>query len=561
MVGFLWIKKHATISLLLLLLILLIPTFWRMLKPGIFSMHDFHVFRLYEYDKCVADLQIPCRWAPDSAYGYGEPMFNFYTQLPYAFGEIFRFLGFSVIDSIKALFISSLILSAFAMFLLAKQFWGNNLSALISALIYTYAPYRAVDVWVRGALPEALAFIFFPLITYYFNDYVLNKRLRSLFLFGLAVSGLVLTHNLSMLMFFIFFSLWAIYFFTKYKAWNLIPKFILIGILSLGISAFYILPVVFESKLITLTETTQGYYDFKLHFVTLKQLLISRYWGYGGSLWGNDDRLSLSVGQIQWILPILVALIVLIKKRQRNYPSFFFLLGIGWFMLFLTHNKSVLFWDAVKPLSFVQFPWRFLGSAVFLFAFASGAIFTLFKKSYFNKILFLVIAALLISFNASFFFEDLWFKFSDKEFFSGKNYEQQVTSAIHDFWPKTGGKDVPSSFAPKTGTFLEGMGDVKLTEKASNRQSYTIDSGGLGGVVQFPLVYFPGWIGSSPNRNIDLFPSGKLGLATAKLKPQESKIKLKFSDTPIRTAGNFISEFSAGLLIVILIYYKRKKVI
>ncbi|MBI2596227.1 hypothetical protein HYW46_05850 [Candidatus Daviesbacteria bacterium] len=555
----LWFKKHATIPLLLLLLILLVPTFWRLIRPGIFSMHDFHVFRLYEYDKCVADLQIPCRWAPDSAYEYGEPMFNFYAQLPYAFGEFFRFLGFSVLDSIKALFISSLVLSATAMFLLAKQFWGNNLSALISALIYVYAPYRAVDVWVRGALPEALAFIFFPLITYFFNDYVFNKNTRSLFLFGVSLAGLILTHNLSVLMFLVFFSFWAIYFFTKYKAWNLLPKFILLGILVFGLTAFYTLPVAFESKLITLTETTKGYYDFNLHFVTLKQLLISRYWGYGASQWGEDDRLSLSVGQIQWILPVIIAVLVLIKKRQRQYLSFFFLLGLGWFMLLLTHNKSVLIWDLVKPLSFVQFPWRFLGSAVFLFAFASGAMFTLFKKSYLNKLLFLVVTTLLISLNTSFFFEDLWFKFDDREFFSGKNYEQQVTSAIHDFWPKTGSK-IPANFAPKAGFFLEGMGSAKLIEKRSNKQIYTVDSN-QNSVVQFPLVYFPGWEGFSDNKKINLSPSGEYGLVTVNTKPADKIINLKFVDTPIRVIGNFVSAVSVGALVIFLIFFKRKKII
>src|SRR5581483_131743 len=135
-----------------------IPTFFAMLKFGIFSMEDFHYFRLLEFDKCIQHLQIPCRWAADSGAGYGEPLFNFYGQFVYAFGEIFHLLSFSKIDSLKITFMSSLLLSAISMFFLARKIWGNNLSAFLSSILYLYAPYRAVDVWVRGALPEAFSF-------------------------------------------------------------------------------------------------------------------------------------------------------------------------------------------------------------------------------------------------------------------------------------------------------------------------------------------------------------------------------------------------------------------
>src|SRR3990172_12117775 len=102
-----------------LVILLSLPTFWRLLPFGIHSMQDFHLFRLYEFDKCVESLQIPCRWAPDAGLGYGEPLFNFYGQLVYAFGEVFHLAGFSFINSLKILFILSLAASGVSMFFLA----------------------------------------------------------------------------------------------------------------------------------------------------------------------------------------------------------------------------------------------------------------------------------------------------------------------------------------------------------------------------------------------------------------------------------------------------------
>ena len=154
------------LKIVLILILISIPAFFRMLKPGIFSMQDFHLFRLYEFDKCVRALQIPCRWAPDAGLGYGEPLFNFYPQLSYAIGEIFHLIGFSLIDSLKILFTLSIICSTAAMYFLAKHLWKSQWAGIVSAAIYIYAPYRAVDVWVRGALPEALSFVLFPLIIF-----------------------------------------------------------------------------------------------------------------------------------------------------------------------------------------------------------------------------------------------------------------------------------------------------------------------------------------------------------------------------------------------------------
>ncbi len=553
------ILKNKTFLIILLLLVLIIPTFWRMLRPGIFSMHDFHVFRLYEYDKCIADLQIPCRWAQDATFEYGQPVFNYYAQAPYAFGEVFILLGLSVLDSIKALFVASLVVSALTMFLLSKQLWKNNFAALASSLVYTYAPYRAVDIFVRGALPEALAFIFFPLVIYFFNDYVFKKRLSSLLFFGLSYGALILTHNLSALMFLIILAIWAIFILTQNRAWNLLPKFVLVGFLTFGLTAFYILPVVVENNLISVGQTTQGYYDFSVHFTTLKQLLISRYWGYGASLWGDDDRLSLSVGQVQWILPILILILITARRKFKGAAPFFVFFALGWIALFLTHNKSTFIWTTLPAMAYIQFPWRFLGSAVFAFAVSVGALYILAVKDMVRVVSLAVVAAILIALNTGFFFEDLWFKFSDKDQFSGSTYIWQVSSAhIYDFWPKTA-KVLPIGLAPSDPIVTAGSGSGKLIEKRSNKATYDINIQSENATLQIPIVYFPGWTAFVESKKVNLYPSDDLGLITLRLDKGQKQIKLKFENTTIRTVGNTISALSLFSFMLLLILAKSRK--
>ncbi len=478
-------KKNIFI---LFVVVVSIPTFWRMLPFGIYSMQDFHLFRLFEFDKCVKLFQIPCRWSPDAGLGYGEPLFNFYGQFSYIPGEISHLIGLSFIDSLKTVFIISLLGSMIAMFFLAKKIYNNNYAAFISSVIYIYAPYRAVDVWVRGALPEAFSFVLFPLI-------LLSIEYKNSFWFSLLLATLTICHNLSVVMFLPILIVWIVY----RRFWKAIPA----GIFAAMLSAFYILPVIFESKFINIGSTIGGYFDFRAHFVTISQLLISRFWGYGGSTWGAADGLSLSVGQIQWILPILIFVILVFKNKIKSHKEFIIFFILGWFFLFLTHNKSTFIWTSLPFMAYIQFPWRFLGMATLCFAIASGAIFSLINKQ--KVLICLIIVIFAVGLSYSFFREDIWYKVSDMYFTTGAEWDRQRTASIGDFWPDLG-HTIPDK--PATGEFIN---------------------------------YFPGWVGALPVN----------GLIPAK--------GTRFTDTPIRSLGNIISLISLLFITVLLIKQKFVK--
>lgn len=465
------IKILQKYKVVLIVVILAVPTFYSMLKFGIYSMQDFHFFRQFEFDKCIKAFQIPCRWSPDAGLGYGEPLFNFYGQLPYVVGEIYYLLTGSFVGSIKFLFALSLIGSAISMFFLAKKVWQNDYSALVSATIYLYAPYRAVDVWVRAALPEAMAFILFPLI-------ILGIEKKSLSWFTVLLSLLILTHNLSLIMFLPILLVWIIY--RKY--WQAVWGFL--G--AILISSFYILPLVFESKYIDLLSTTRGYFDFRAHFVTLSQIFFDRSWGYGGSTWGSGDGLNLSVGQIQWVVPVIVFSLVLIKKKISISKNFLILFGLGFFYIFLSHNKSTFIWTHIPQMAYIQFPWRFYGVATFCLSLSSGALVQFFEKQ--KLILTVVTVAIVIALNYSFFHEDIWYKVNDSYFTTGEEWVRQRTASIGDYWPQFG-HVIPT--VPSSGEYIN---------------------------------YFPGWVGAIPD-NSGLIPASGT----------------KFTDTPIRKFGNIIS--------------------
>jgi uncharacterized membrane protein len=345
---------------LFILIFLSLPAFALMLRFGIYTMHDFHVFRLYEFTKCFSDSVFPCRWSSNSGMGYGEPLFNFYGQFPYWLGQLFRTASFSIIDSTKAVFILSLVGSGLAMFVFSRRYWGN-LGGLISGIFYMYAPYRAVDVWVRGALPEALSFVFFPLIFYYLDRYLFLRKTKYLLLFSVLFAILIINHNLSTYMIAPFlFIFWAFNAIRIRSLKSLLPL-VCSGILSLLLTSFYLLPVIFENSLTTVTATTQSYYNYQLHYATLKQLFLSRFWGYGGSVWGPNDNLSFSVGHLHWVLPILIGVILIFFKKKRPKETSVFTLAWPWVFLlyFLLMASPKLFGKPFPVCRLSSFPGGF----------------------------------------------------------------------------------------------------------------------------------------------------------------------------------------------------------
>ncbi len=542
-------KKLLSINTFFVIIaaLITIPSFYRMLRPGIYSMQDFQLFRLFEFDKCVKDFQIPCRWTPDAGLGYGEPVFNFYGQVPFVIGEAFHFLGFNIINSFKLVFISSLAGSALTMFFLAKKLWKNNFAALISSAVYVYAPYRALDVWVRGVPNESLGFVIFPLLFLSLENYIEKERVSSLISFSLLLSLLVLTHNLSVILFLPVLVIWTFYrLFTK-KKWKL-----LVGIsggilLTFLVSSFYLLPVIFEAKYVDIQSTISGYFDFRGHFAALYQLLISRFWGYGGSVFGPEDGLSLSVGHLQWILPMIVLVTILIKKKFGEYKDVIIFVLLGWFLLLLTHNKSTFFWEITPAMAYIQFPWRFLGPATFSFALASGVVANLYKNQKLFLSVVIISAAILLNF--SFFKEDIWYKVTDSYFTGGEEWNRQRAASIGDFWPKFGGV-IPASPAS------ENPQDGRLITKKTNLFSYNLNTKDKK-EVELPVNYFPGWQAKVNGKDYKIYP-GKTGLITLIFPGGEGRVDLIFKDTPIRILGNIISLIGVLTILFLGIRYRHE---
>ena len=553
-------KKH--LLLIVVLALLIIPSFISIVKTGFFPIQDdMQVFRLHQMDKCFLDRQIPCRWIPDAGYQYGYPLYNFYTPFVYYLGEIFHLVGFGFIDSIKILFGLGFILAGIFMYLLVKEFFGP-LPAIVSSLLYTYAPYKAQEVYVRGSLSEFWISVFFPLVLWSIYKLIKSEKNKYIFWFSSSFGLLFLTHNLLSFGFLPIIIFWTVYWLVMEKKLSFWKKLFPGFLLGIGLSAFFLLPLIFERKFVHIDTLTGGYFDYRQHFVSIKQLFFDNRWGYGSSVLGSIDDLSLSTGIIHWIVGLIAVLISFLNlKKNKKLSMLIILFGfIDVFVLFLIHEKSSLIWSIVTPLRWIQFPWRFLSISVFLLSFMSAAAVYFAKK--FKYVFAILIIGGIFIFNLNFFKPIKWLDISDNEKLSGDLWEKELTSSIFDYLPIYA-KLPPSEKAPNLPEVLEGEVEIENYSKGSNFQTGKLnvikDS-----TIRLPLFDFPGMTVylngqkvSHVNDNCDN-EEYCLGLITFNAGKGEYLLKVKLENTPVRLIGNILSIVSVVAVLYILVKKDEK---
>ncbi|HET7088435.1 MAG TPA: glycosyltransferase family 39 protein [Anaerolineae bacterium] len=379
------------LALLLLALIAAAPL-WS--GPGLVNTRaggdsPFLFIRLHQLVENLRAGVLPARWMPDAAYGLGYPFFNFYAALPYYFAAAFALIGLDVLASLKIVQSLGFVLAAWAMVGWGRSSFGGRAQACLAAAAYTVAPFHLVNVYVRGdSLSEFYAFVFYPLILWAVDRVAERPRPRSVALLGLAYGGLILTHNISALIFTPFVLLYMVIRDWRLEIgdWRLrrsshithhaprtthhaprtthhAPRIThntlhsLTGLLlGLLISAWFWLPALGEAPLVQLDAQTTGYFNYAGHFRSTD--LVEPSLGFDYSTEPPHTPFAIGLAQAFVTLAGVVATLVT-WKRGLTRLRVFTLAGLIVSTLMITPLSKPL-WDTLPLLPLVQFPWRFL---------------------------------------------------------------------------------------------------------------------------------------------------------------------------------------------------------
>ncbi len=549
------------------MILLLLPAVGPLFQRGYFVMHDdLQAMRQLEMNKCFADRQLPCRWVLDMGYGYGYPLFNYYPPLPYYFGQLVHWLGFSFTGTVKVLGILGFAASLVTMYLLAQEFWGKR-GGMVAALFYLYAPYHSTDFYVRAAVNEFWALVWYPLI--YWTTYRLIADQRSDISVGstaikdgkrwipwvsLSVAALMLSHNPMLMIFIPTYLAWILLWVVKFRSIRSISNLAISALWAFGLAAFFTLPVLLEAKYVSLWTLTSGYFNYLAHFLDWRQMLLKINWGYGQSLFGPEDTMSFAVGYLHWIIPTIVVGVAVVNRRLRHYlPLILFALAIMGGSMLMMHWKATPLWQKIQPLEYLQFPWRFLTLTIFAASFVAGVAAHIVPRKW-NAVWLAGLLTLLLVLNANYFRPREWLPdISDANKFMGHLWQLQITSGIFDYLP------IWAPHPPADGkgadlTFVHGTGVYKVEKFLTNYQRYQVQASSSA-TFEIETYYFPGWRVWLDKLEVPIDPSRDplLGRMQVDVAEGPHQIIAKFTDTPLRFAANALSFLAWGALILYFI--------
>ena len=555
------------LTLFCLILIILISLFGvkALFHSGFYTSHDgeHQVLRLYHFDKAIKDGQIPPRWANyQMLNGYGYPLFIFSYHAPWIIGEPLKLIGLSLTDTVKAIFILTYLFSGLLMFLWLKKIFGR-LPAFVGSILYLWAPYRFSNIFVRASLGEATAFMFVPLVFYGLDQINEKKNFRGILIGGFGLFGLILSHAMSTAVFIfpILIYLLVNLLLSKRKALFL-KRTVLLFLLGFSLSAYYTLPAFFEKKY---TKFSQIFpLMFNDHFVTLKQLIYSR-WGYGFSFPGiENDGMAFQIGIAHWLSlffsVILISMAFLFRKklkvldREKVSNALCFLFSFFFSILMMVKISSPVWRFLTKFIPF-DFPWRFLGLSVFSLSFLSAFAVWLTERFIGRKPAFLICLSLLV---LAFYGNRNHLRVNQYIYHDDSYYEKitNSTTSYDEFLPIWINQKIGESKKDIV-EILKGKASIKDLKQKSDKISFRVDTEEKDVDLRINTLFFPGW---------KLFVNGKKhefdfersGLIEFSPPIGYSEVLLIFTKTPMRIIGEIISFSALAFVVLWMLKFQRQ---
>ena len=320
-----------------------------------------HICRLMGTEQSIKEGQPYATIMSEFCNGFGYSWNIFYSPLTAFLPLIFRIIGFNFVNCIKIFIWICTFLSGIFMFQFMDKVTRNYKVALISSILYIFAPYRLTDMYVRNALAEYASFVFFPLI---FNGMytIFYRKNKNGYLLAVGAIGLMLTHSVITMYMAIFCVIYLLWNFRKLKNKRVLKKIILNTIIILAVTAFFWLPML-HHKLSTDYEVfvpgRMERHDANFG-VNILQLLTTT----------SDNAMIFELG-IVTILGLLLCIPVIkrMRKHKNNtiYSIYMFSLIAG--LISIIASLDVFpFKHLPHILQMLQFPFRMLTFSSFFFS-------------------------------------------------------------------------------------------------------------------------------------------------------------------------------------------------
>lgn len=570
-------------------------TLWPLLyHPGLPNGTDtlYHIYRVAEMDRSWSHGVLMPRWAESFYFGYGSPLFQYYASLTYYLTSLLmRITASDPVNVLRLLTVLSMMGAGTGIYLFMRD-EVSKLAGIISAVVYIYSPYIFyTEPYARGVYPELLSFALFPFVMWFYGRLMRTGHAWAVLLAALGSAALILTHNLMGLVLTGMLMAWL--------GWNFLASILakkplnghILAIVTAAagvlLAAYFWIPVILEQDAVPLGNLTAvALLDYRNFFVPLDKLLAFTPRSDAGSINGLLHQLNL--GTAQWGLALIGLVGVLglyIKRRdvgaQCAVPprvTIFFAL-MSAVLIFLMLPAASVVWETFRQLSFLQFPWRFLGPAVFCLAVLAGMnalwIERLPARISGAAAGIFVIAPITLAMPT--FYVPEWTNTAvDTSFVAYHQAEmsglQMATTYSNEYLP-VNVHVMPDPTARLIADYADGypINKAHLETLPQDVEITLLDHGpqhdiwrtrsGAPFTLEILTFYFPGWQAEISGAPIDVRPSDPHGLITIDVPAGEQTIRVFLGATPSVNFGLGVTVGAVVVLVGVMIFVARRGMI
>lgn len=547
----------AVLVLILSSLILLVDTLIYQDQPANMDGTT-HVVNTAIFYKALSQGDFPVRWTDNFA-NYGLPIGSFAQQITSYLGGFFTFITGDVIVSFNWVYIVGTLASVLLFYYFLRLHF-STWPSFIGAFVFNFAPYRIINLYIRGAIPEYFSSVFFVLILIFLHLFFTKKTWWRYLGIAFSVAGLILSHPMNMVTGAFFIGPYILYLLWQEK--NKLHSTIVLGsafVLGATLCGYYILPL--------LKDIQYFYYGLQTSHYTpgstlgIKEFFNPQWYYY---IVERNEILSrghyIKTGLIETLI-LLAGFAVLVQRRIKKLQITIFDLSvvIAFITLFFTTIYSEPVYLKLNFLSNIQFPWRALSTYIFLPPIIVAYLFeTQFKK---HRNLIFIVGLILVCLISWYRFPQLYSKNVTKYpqefyFFTKDNLHSQNMNLI---WTENT-TNYPVHTEDKV-AIIEGSGELSNISIMNGYRTYSLKNTEAVRMIDYTF-YYPGWkvYDNGALVPIEYQDINYRGVITYWLNPGEHTIVVTFENTKTVLLANLISVFSLLFVFLISLGQKSKKI-
>jgi len=482
--------------------------------------------------------------------GYGYFIKAFYCD--------FIFIPFAIVGNftnaeiaLKSMTFVTTILCGIFTYCAANRIFKNSFTAATAAMLFAFAAYRLFNIYLRGALGEALSFTFIPLIFWGLYE-IIKGDYKKWYIIAIGFALTIFSHNLASVLSFIAVIVFlAICWRSIYNEPVRLKYLLVAGAATIVLTAYYVFPMAEQMLSNSFYYQTNplikhfNNFSIKIHDIILGMI--------NGISTINSRHLPTLGGLIAF--PLLCRLFIYNKSKELRQADVIAIVGL----VFLLACSNLFPWN-IFPFSlfkFIQFPTRLLEFASFFLAIAAAYYLTILLKTYKRRLVFLIIIIpvfISIFIHGSFAYRVM-----------ACNNEHPNISYSYEGNGYIGAEYLPSKVPSIDFIFERGKDHVKTTgnveitnfRKESGHISFQAITD-INGQAELPLTYYKGYKATSNNKEINVSESDN-GLIEIPVN-EPGEIKVWYAGTIVQKVSPYITLISILVLcIYIPLSYRKRK--